>query len=340
MRTNPNDPYGKVLIVAGARRRPGVDRGPGRGTAQRPAAGRADHHRQPASCPASASPTPRRAGRAPTGHRAVGLRHSRTAAGRRPAPLNVYFRIPPDIFYAERPNARPEACRIATTRFPSVPYRACRSAINNAFLGSVPLIPGQEARARCRPMCRCRSSICARSRIRSHSTSLSNCSRRATARTPRRSICRAPSCATRYLDLRGYPHYAPLPNLEIFANAGFPFTRYADLAKPQWCCRRLLPQQEIETFVTLMGHFGRQTGFPALRVTVAGPDAMHTGASLGLSGDRHRRRPAGFRQTRQKPSRGAAPAAGSRCMTPRASSLRFTTLGGSCRPTSTPSPAS
>ena len=37
-------------------------------------------------------------------------------------------------------------------------------------------------------------------------------------------------------------------------------------------------EQEIETFVTLMGHFGRQTGFPALRVTVAGPDALHIGA--------------------------------------------------------------
>ena len=27
-----------------------------------------------------------------------------------------------------------------------------------------------------------------------------------------------------------------------------------------------------------MGHFGRQTGFPALRVTVAGPDALQQGA--------------------------------------------------------------
>ena len=36
--------------------------------------------------------------------------------------------------------------------------------------------------------------------------------------------------------------------------------------------------QEIETFVTLMGHFGRQTGFPALRVTVAGSDALRNGA--------------------------------------------------------------
>jgi cellulose synthase (UDP-forming) len=37
-------------------------------------------------------------------------------------------------------------------------------------------------------------------------------------------------------------------------------------------------EQEIETFVTLMGHFGRQTGYPALRVTVDGPDALRSGA--------------------------------------------------------------
>jgi cellulose synthase (UDP-forming) len=37
-------------------------------------------------------------------------------------------------------------------------------------------------------------------------------------------------------------------------------------------------EQEIETFVTLMGHFSRQTGFPALRVVVAGADALRLGA--------------------------------------------------------------
>jgi cellulose synthase (UDP-forming) len=81
-----------------------------------------------------------------------------------------------------------------------------------------------------------------------------------------------------YLDLRGYPHYAPLPNLEIFANAGFPFTRLADLGETVVVLPPQPTEQEIETFVTLMGHFGRQTGFPVLRVTVAGPDSLKQGA--------------------------------------------------------------
>jgi cellulose synthase (UDP-forming) len=81
-----------------------------------------------------------------------------------------------------------------------------------------------------------------------------------------------------YLDLRRYPHYAPLPNLETFANAGFPFTRLADLAETTVVLPAVPTEQEIETFVTLMGHFSRQTGFPTLRVTVAGADALQNGA--------------------------------------------------------------
>ena len=81
-----------------------------------------------------------------------------------------------------------------------------------------------------------------------------------------------------YLDLRGYPHYAPMPNLESFANAGFPFTRVADLSETTVVLPAVPTAQEIETFVTLMGHFSRQTGFPALRVTVAGVDALKSGA--------------------------------------------------------------
>jgi cellulose synthase (UDP-forming) len=83
-----------------------------------------------------------------------------------------------------------------------------------------------------------------------------------------------------YLDLRAYPHYAPLPNLEIFANAGFPFTRLADLSETTVVLPPAPTVEEIELFVTLMGHFGRQTGSPVLRVTVTGPEAMRSGAGV------------------------------------------------------------
>ncbi len=69
-----------------------------------------------------------------------------------------------------------------------------------------------------------------------------------------------------------------MPNLEIFANAGFPFTRFADLGQTTVVLPATPTEQEIEMFVTLMGHFGRQTGFPGLRVTVAGAETMVPGA--------------------------------------------------------------
>jgi cellulose synthase catalytic subunit (UDP-forming) len=77
-----------------------------------------------------------------------------------------------------------------------------------------------------------------------------------------------------YLDIAGITHLAVLPNLELFANAGFPFTRQADLAG----AAVVLPDQpstaELEMFLALMGHFGAQTGYPALRVEVTNAAGM------------------------------------------------------------------
>ena len=81
-----------------------------------------------------------------------------------------------------------------------------------------------------------------------------------------------------YIDLQGLPHWASMPNLELFSNAGFPFTRYADLSQTTVVLPDEPSSQEIETYLTMMGHFGAETGFPALRVTVAGPEALQSGA--------------------------------------------------------------
>jgi cellulose synthase (UDP-forming) len=194
------------------------------------------------------------------------------------APLNVYFRIAPDIFYSERPNA---VLRLVY-RYNSVPIGPISSMqvrVNNAFLGSVPLVPGQEASRRMQidvpvPVVN----------LRPFSNSLSF---DFTFQLLKKGGCNDTTpinmqgaiLRDTYLDLRGYPHYAPLPNLETFANAGFPFTRFADLSETTVVLPSSPTEQEIETFVTLMGHFGRQTGFPVLRVTVAGPEALQAGAT-------------------------------------------------------------
>lgn len=38
------------------------------------------------------------------------------------------------------------------------------------------------------------------------------------------------------LDISGYQHFIAMPNLGVFNDAGFPFTRLADLSESAWCC--------------------------------------------------------------------------------------------------------
>ena len=79
-----------------------------------------------------------------------------------------------------------------------------------------------------------------------------------------------------YLDIKDIPHWAVLPELELFANAGYPFTRKADLADTAVVLPDTAAPEEIEMFLTMMGHFGAQTGYPVLNVTVTNADGMKT----------------------------------------------------------------
>jgi cellulose synthase (UDP-forming) len=278
MRTNPNDPYGKVLVISGgdpdqvvaAAQAVALQSGLLQG-----AQATIDRVELPAKQPADSAPR-----WAQTDQKIALWDYTARDAmqGDGSAPLNVYFRIPPDIYFADRPNS----ILHLSYRYNSIPIGPISSMqvrINNAFLGSVPLTPGQEVNKQTDldvpvPVVN----------LRPFSNSLSfdftfqllrkgNC--QDTTPINMQGAVRRDS----YLDLRGYPHYAPLPNLEIFANSGFPFTRYPDLATTTVVLPPSPTAEEIEAFVTLMGHFGRQSGFPALRVTVDGPEAMHAGAA-------------------------------------------------------------
>ena len=77
-----------------------------------------------------------------------------------------------------------------------------------------------------------------------------------------------------YLDIRGIPHLAEMPDLELFSNAGFPFTRLKDFSETGVVMPDNPGSDEIEMFLTLMGHFGATTGYPAIDVTVTGPDGL------------------------------------------------------------------
>ncbi len=69
-----------------------------------------------------------------------------------------------------------------------------------------------------------------------------------------------------YLDLRGLNHLAAMPNLALFANAGFPFTRFADLSQTRIVLPPKASPGEIGLSLAILAYFGEQTGYPALRV--------------------------------------------------------------------------
>lgn len=74
------------------------------------------------------------------------------------------------------------------------------------------------------------------------------------------------------IDFSKFPHYAALPNLAYFANAGFPYTRLADLAETAFVLPERPSPIEIEAYLTLLGRMGNSTGYPATRMVVTRAD--------------------------------------------------------------------
>ena len=72
------------------------------------------------------------------------------------------------------------------------------------------------------------------------------------------------------LDLSHIEHYAAMPNLAFFANSGFPFTKYADLAQTALIVPDVPKPPEVETALTVLGQFGAVTGVAATRFELLG----------------------------------------------------------------------
>ena len=71
------------------------------------------------------------------------------------------------------------------------------------------------------------------------------------------------------IDFSRYPHYIAMPSLSAFAQAGFPFTRYADLAQTAVVLADKPSAADITAMLNSIGRFSAATGFPGVRVSVA-----------------------------------------------------------------------
>ncbi len=66
------------------------------------------------------------------------------------------------------------------------------------------------------------------------------------------------------IDFSDFAHYTAMPNLALFANAGYPFTRYADLSETVIVLSDTTQAGTLEQLFFLLGRMGRHTGATAL----------------------------------------------------------------------------
>lgn len=88
------------------------------------------------------------------------------------------------------------------------------------------------------------------------------------------SLARAAVDPDSSIDFSQFSHYTALPNLAYFANSGYPFTRLADLADTAVVIPDTPDARDQEALLTLLGHMGKWTGLPSLRVAVAPAKAI------------------------------------------------------------------
>jgi cellulose synthase (UDP-forming) len=190
-------------------------------------------------------------------------------------PLPVYFRVPPDLNYGETQNLN---LKLTYRYNPKAVANgsAVRVFINGALLPEIPMQPDAGANNKERTI------VLPTADMRPFGNTLlfnfdfipkdSRADRQRPSDALSGSILKQS-----FLDIRGMAHRAQMPNLELFANAGFPFTRRADLAETVVIMPSAPTTGEIAMLLYLMSHCGTQTGYPVLRVEISGPEAVMRG---------------------------------------------------------------
>ena len=280
LRNNPSDPYGSVLVVAGsdgdqllAAARSLVllknADGPVSSQGLAPAG-------DTLPIPQAVLPAPRMPEDAPrwlpisaasplAGCQSQGAMQT---DGSRPIP--VYFHLPPDLFYGERQVIKLRL-NYRYSAFAAGAGAALRVFVNGALLNEIPLASGAGTSDNQRfillPVAAMRPF--GNTILFSFDFGAGRKMAQQNALQPQGEILCSSS-----LDLHGLSLWTRMPNLQLFANAGFPFTRMADLSETTVVLPASPTPAEIALYLHLMGHFGAQTGYPALRVTVAGPSTV------------------------------------------------------------------
>ena len=279
MRTNPTNPYSKVLVLTGdtpenlvaAAQILVLQRDMLAGEQQSGQLVEKPRARKPDDAPRWLS----------TEHRTIlaDLTQGNDLQGDGSVPVGVYLRLPPDLYTEGGPQNLGYHLSYRYNGIPLANESSLQVYMNGTYISSTPMPHTEQASAKLDTVVPVPVVS-----LRPFSNSLLM---RFVFQIAKKGKCQdtAPLnlqgsvIKDSYLDIQDIPHWAVLPNLEIFANAGYPFTRKADLADTAVVMPDTPSTDEIEMYLTLMGHFGAQTGYPVINVTVTDNDGMKSDRS-------------------------------------------------------------
>lgn len=84
------------------------------------------------------------------------------------------------------------------------------------------------------------------------------------------------------IDFSKYYHFIAMPDLRAFANAGFPFSRMADLSETITVMPKTPNEAQMETLLDATGTIGAQTGFPAINLTITDDSSQIQGKEADI----------------------------------------------------------
>jgi cellulose synthase (UDP-forming) len=182
--------------------------------------------------------------------------------------ITLYFRLPPDLFLRARQSV-PLLLRYEYGGAPEESRPALHVRLNGRDIDSIQLKPAS-------------SPVEESETVRLPTGSLLAYTNTLTIdfyfarNTPTRNT--RPSFAIRRdssLDLRGLPHSVVLPRLELFADAGYPFTRWPDVSRTAVIMPHSPSPTEYEALLDMAGFFGAQTGATATGIEITDPDDLN-----------------------------------------------------------------
>jgi cellulose synthase (UDP-forming) len=188
------------------------------------------------------------------------------------SPIPVFFHVPPDLFYGEKENLKLHLNYRYDAR-PLAAGSALRIFVNGNLVNEAPLPPGGDFFDRQRLVLVPVADIRPFGNTIRFNFDFIPVNRDA-AQNQGAAPLNGEILCNSTLDLQGLSLWTSMPNLELFSNAGFPFTQLADLSETIVVLPSDPSAAEIALYLHLMGHFGAQTGYPALRVAVAGPNTV------------------------------------------------------------------